>query len=377
MKKILFIAAVMPALVLSCSKENQDNTVKETVLTFGIQEAATKTDLAETRQLRWSAGDVILVEDDAYGWHEFTLKTGAGETAATFSAPGEITLMNAGASAWYMASNPTYITDHFQVTIPSVYEVDGANIKVPMLAYMHNDVAQRKFKMMTGALKVDVYGIPSTADRLVVTANRKITGTFDVISETISTSGTSDEDNELTLSFTPGVAQRSFCIPLPACAAGYTLSLSFRNGSDEVAHKSATIPALTSQFIMYAPAFSLDATEAETIIWRGPKVMGNNGAIEDLGYYHKSFWANVKKDQTITVYFEENEVDPAWQSLTLKNGDWDVIPGIGNVYGQIWTHANGGNTSSIVLDDDLLDIAQNKGLLFIGYYITINQITLK
>lgn len=378
MKKMLYIAAVMPALVLSCNKENQDNTVKETVLTFGIQEAATKTDLAETRQLRWSAGDVILVEDVAYGWHEFTLKTGAGETAATFSAPGEITLMNAGASAWYMASNPTWVSGHYQVLIPSAYEVDGANIKVPMQAFMHDVVTERKFQMMTGALKVDVYDIPATADRLVVTANRKITGTFDVLSGIISTSGTSSEDNVLTLSFTPGESQRSFCIPLPACADGYSLSLSFRNGSDELAHKSATIPAVSSNSIMYAPAFSLGATVAETVIWRGPKALGYFGGVGALDENNVDFWKNVKLYQTVTIYFQEDDGAeyPGSRGFKVLRGDWSALSGIDSG-SNVWTHGDPGDSYSFVINDDRLTDLTTKGMVIQGYYVTITKITLK
>lgn len=374
MKKILYFAALMPALILSCNKADQDNTVKETVLSFGIEEATTKTDLTETKSLRWSAGDQFILMDTGYSWRQFTLKSGAGDVAATFSAPGDLSFA-ADATCFYGmydgVTYPAYIGTgeiDWDVTLPSEYDVDGNNIKVPLIAYLNGGI----FKMVSGALKVDVSGIPAAVSSLVVTANRQIAGTMHMKGEVITVSGTSATDNVITLNFTPGVSQRTFCIPLPVCAEGYTLSLSFRNGSNEqVAHKSATIPAVTSEKIMYAPAISLDGNPAELIMWTGSRPLGNwEGWVSELsGSSFSSAW---EKGKTLTIYYTEDDGGGDGRQIILKDGGWVAIPGMSTYY-----EDRPKTSYSVVLDDTMEAALKEKGLIVTGYYITINKITLK
>lgn len=276
MKKTLFVLAVAATVISACNKEPEAvvPSSHKTSVTVGIVDPATKTQLAGTVELLWSAGDAILIQDENYQYKTFTLEGAGGTANGTFSINEEVTIMGGvnGAQSFYPETlNPTYLDESTHVTLPDTYTWSEAGVKAPMYAWLNKTEPWDYFKMMTSVIKLDVYNIPAEACKLVFTANGQVvSGDYVFPYDCIPVvSGTSN--NSITITFTAGgKTNRTFFIPVPhgSYSAGATFEL--KNSSDvQLAKKTAPAISVAKESISYFPAINFGSSSITTI-WEGP-----------------------------------------------------------------------------------------------------------
>lgn len=390
MKKCCYLMAVVPfLLVSSCEKFDDNQALKVVVssLTVGIEQpVSTKTALIQTHEILWDTGDQFLIQDATWNWRTFTLVSGAGTTSASFSTPGSVTL-SVGNPMFYQCSNPTWNDpeSRWYVDLSSNYEMadggSGDNCKVPMIGYNTADVAGRKFQMLTGALKLDVCGIPADAVKMVITANRKITGTFPITNVRIgkydypevATSGTSASENVITYSFDKGIALRSFVIPLPVCSEGYALDFELKDDTEtSLGSKHATLPAITPRHIMYSRAIAFGSAVAETILWKGSVDLGTAWSVAVSTLSSSAFWtySGIAAGSTLTIKF--SQAGSGAHQIICKNGSWTAIDGLSYYIAE----DNSDTSCSWVLTDAQADDIKTNGFIVSGYQLEIKEISI-
>ena len=273
MKKILFVLAAVAVITPACQKSSEvAPSAKRTSITVGIDNTLTKTQLAGTVDLLWSAGDAILITASDYSYKTFTLEGAGGTASGTFSINEEVTIMGGenGSQSFYPETlNPTYnsVENKTHVNLPDTYTWTEAGVKAPMYGWLNKTTPWDYFKLMTSVIKVDVYNIPAAACKLVFTAAAEsVSGDFIFPYDCIPVKS-GDSNKSITINFTAGEASmRSFCIPVPygTYSAGATFVL--KNSSD-VALVTKTAPAITvgKESISYFPAIDCGASAPVTV----------------------------------------------------------------------------------------------------------------
>ncbi len=272
MKKLFYWMAAA-AVVVSCAKTEgakQDN-MPGTVITIGIDNQNTKTDLTETVKVVWSAGDAISVQSLEGAFKTFTLASGAGTTSGTFSINEDVTLNTPTANCFYPATLDPKYEEGWKVTLPGDYTWSEDGIKAPMYAWLGG--SWDYFKLLTSVLKLEVYNIPADADKLVfTTVGEKVCGQFTFPATPLATAATSvAAEKSISVSFDAGGAtSRTFCIPVPSgdYTAGATIQL--LAGSEEKVKMQAPALSIASMSVTYLPSINCGGTLPMTV-WEGSK----------------------------------------------------------------------------------------------------------
>ncbi len=205
MKKILFsIAALAVAFgFTACSNEDEALGVKgEKTTVLAMTEVGTRTALesdgAGAYNVVWSEGDKIYINDNHSDGEEFTLKSGAGETTATFE--GEVP-----ADGDYYAF---YGTKYTPFNSTQTYEAGKAS-NFPMIAsatVKDGKISPIKFWNMGGILSLTVKGT-ATIKSIKVASNELMSGPTSVsINETGCSVSVAYGGKDVTLDCGTGVA---------------------------------------------------------------------------------------------------------------------------------------------------------------------------
>ena len=174
MKKILFSIATLAVAFgfTACSNEDEALSVKgEKTTALAMTEAGTRTALAEdgeTYNVVWSNNDQITIGDQT-----FTLKSGAGETAATF----EGTAPDDGTYKAYYGINKNLDFG------PTQYYVAGEVSNFPMYAdaeVKDGKIEPLQFKNICGILRLTVVDCTATIKSITITANENVSGKLDI-----------------------------------------------------------------------------------------------------------------------------------------------------------------------------------------------------
>lgn len=314
MKKTLFVLAVAATVISACNKEPEAvvPSPHKTSVTVGIVDPATKTQLAGTVELLWSAGDAILIQDENYQYKTFTLEGAGGTANGTFSINEEVTIMGGvnGAQSFYPETlNPTYLDESTHVTLPDTYTWSEAGVKAPMYAWLNKTEPWDYFKMMTSIIKLDVYNIPAEACKLVFTANGQVvSGDYVFPYDCIPVvSGTSN--NSITITFTAGEkTNRTFFIPVPhgSYSAGATFEL--KNSSDvQLAKKTAPAISVAKESICFFPAINFSAQKTKMTVWEGSVNVGESAWENYPVPMDLDIWASLPKETEVTVYLSKTK----------------------------------------------------------------------
>lgn len=278
MKKTVFYISLATLALAACQKTQDVPATQKgvTTLTFGIDNEATKTDLAGTVNILWSAGDKIAVETASDGVKEFTLIGEGGTASGTFATDKEVTAKPGGTAFYPSDLNPAYITDAWHVELPDSYSWNENGIQAPMYAWLNG--GYNYFRLLTSVLKVDVYNIPPTADKLVFTTFAEaVSGDFTFAGDCLSKKADSGSNKSITISFTAGEkTTRTFFIPVPhgTYTAGATFVL--KNSSNEaVVTKTAPALSVGKQKITFLPAINCTAAGVSTEIFKGSHDVAN------------------------------------------------------------------------------------------------------
>lgn len=227
MKKLLYTLAAFSFVFVACNKQEivpEEGTSQEgelTTVTIKARngDADTKAAISDGIAFTWTIGDQIAVHTDAGRFYDSDALTTGGATADfTVSLSG-----NRNGYAVYPASvAKSWDGTNLTLTLPSEYtyaQVSGDNTPLPMIA--DNTGATLNFYHVGALVRLTVPGIPATADKLVITFDKDVTGDFTLASpqltipiSAITTSSATDK-NFVTITLTPGTDYSGAVISIP------------------------------------------------------------------------------------------------------------------------------------------------------------------
>ncbi|MBQ4285503.1 MAG: hypothetical protein II720_03480 [Bacteroidales bacterium] len=175
-KSILFGLAILSLAAVSCSREMEAPVAKSDVkvVTLGAALSDTKAAISDAGKFTWQEGDELSVATDG-GFVTFKLTAGAGSDKADFTAildakaqMGEVAVYPAGAHA--LAGNS------LTVNLPAEYVYEEANTNVPLLGAVTDHAVAMKY--IGGVVRFPVSNMPAGAAKVVLYADKKISGDF-------------------------------------------------------------------------------------------------------------------------------------------------------------------------------------------------------
>lgn len=182
--------------------------------------------------------------------------TDAGEfQTCLVDAEGKITVdVSGGARSNYAvyyngATIPTFESSTLKITLPDTYDyadVAGDKNPVPMVAMnVAGETGDMTFYAVCALARITVPGIPATADKLVVTFNKDVTGEFTVANPGETTpsipADAESTKNVVTINLTPGTDYSGAVINIPVPVGTITASVQAKAGDTVLETKSDVI----------------------------------------------------------------------------------------------------------------------------------------
>ncbi len=242
MKKIylnIVSAAIVVMGVTGCSSDNLLMTgskqVKANEVVASVEgQTSTRVAVVETtpKSLVWTSGDQISVFDEAGASGTLELNDDyANQAVGKFGGDldeGFGTMV----SAAYPSSGTSLSGTTLTMAIPSEISLEDAIViegskafKSPLPMYGKFDDTNIEFKFLTGMLKLVIGNLPAGTDKIIITADKPISGTFtaSLSDETPILASTSDAaaDKVVTVTFTPLTASGAKIIYIPLAVQDY------------------------------------------------------------------------------------------------------------------------------------------------------------
>lgn len=218
MRKYLFGFATLCVLMSNCSNEEIDNGIisnGKTAIKVVMEEPAVSRASVDATSgaFSWINGDIINISttNTDSPLKEFTYNS----TSEKFECNDEVIIKD---YAIY-PSSVTYANN--KVTLPESYTLGEStdNVNAIMLASNIEEGAESfSMKHLGGVVRFTVKKVPAGANKLVFTANKKITGEFTIKNSKITVpTTTASSNNTVTLNFSEGTENRdlNFYIPVP------------------------------------------------------------------------------------------------------------------------------------------------------------------
>ena len=242
MKKVLFSAMALTMglmMLVSCNKEKKVS--KEAVFTANIEQHIGQQGRTAINPLngdvKWLAGDKILVTNGNGETAEFTLQSGAGSTEGTFRTTGEFEMTEPFTAVYPQTATLSGTTTTFNLPATQTLTQTGtfANGANPMAAYGTDE--NLYFKNLCGGLDVRLLGdnIHVSGIRITGAEGEKLNGTFTVdcsANEPVlmvgqGTNGTNIVTLNCDVTLTSTTTAQEFFIVLPvgALAQGFTMEV--------------------------------------------------------------------------------------------------------------------------------------------------------
>ena len=242
MKKVLFSAMALTMglmMLVSCNKEKKVS--KEAVFTANIEQHIGQQGRTAINPLngdvKWLAGDKILVTNGNGETAEFTLQSGAGSTEGTFRTTGEFEMTEPFTAVYPQTATLSGTTATFNLAATQTLTQTGtfANGANPMAAYGTDE--NLYFKNLCGGLDVRLLGdnIHVSGIRITGAEGEKLNGTFTVdcsanepaLMVGQGTNGTNIVTLNCDVTLTSTTTAQEFFIVLPvgALAQGFTMEV--------------------------------------------------------------------------------------------------------------------------------------------------------
>ncbi len=242
MKKVLFSAMALTMglmMLVSCNKEKKVS--KEAVFTANIEQHIGQQGRTAINPLngdvKWLAGDKILVANGNGETAEFTLQSGAGSTEGTFRTTGEFEMAEPFTAVYPQTATLSGTTATFNLPATQTLTQTGtfANGANPMAAYGTDE--NLYFKNLCGGLDVRLLGdnIHVSGIRITGAEGEKLNGIFTVdcsANEPVlmvgqGTNGTNIVTLNCDVTLTSTTTAQEFFIVLPvgALAQGFTMEV--------------------------------------------------------------------------------------------------------------------------------------------------------
>ena len=171
-------------MLVSCNKDKENS--KEAVFTANIEQHISQQNRTainpENGQVKWLAGDKILVANGEGETAQFTLQSGAGTTEGTFRTTGEFEMDAPFTAAYPQTATLTGTTSTFTLPATQTLTETGtfANGANPMAAYASD--GNLYFRNLCGGLDVRLLGdnVHVSGIRITGAESEKLNGTFAV-----------------------------------------------------------------------------------------------------------------------------------------------------------------------------------------------------
>ena len=227
MKKVLYTLAALSFVFAACNKQEivpEEGTSQEGELTTVTIKASngdadTKAAISddETRAFTWTIGDQIAVHTDAGRFYTSdALTTGGASADFTVSLSGT----RDGYAVYPASVAKSWSESTLTLTLPNTYtyaQVSGNNTPLPMIAT--NTGATLNFYHVGALVRLTVPGIPATADKLIITFDKDVTGDFTLASPTVGvsaiTTSSATDKNVVTITLIPGTDYSGAVINIP------------------------------------------------------------------------------------------------------------------------------------------------------------------
>ncbi len=242
MKKVLFSAMALTMglmMLVSCNKEKKVS--KEAVFTANIEQHIGQQGRTAINSLngdvKWLAGDKILVANGNGETAEFTLQSGAGSTEGTFRTTGEFEMAEPFTAVYPQTATLSGTTATFNLAATQTLTQTGtfANGANPMAAYGTDE--NLYFKNLCGGLDVRLLGdnIHVSGIRITGAEGEELNGTFTVdcsanepaLMVGQGTNGTNIVilNCDVTLTSTTTAQEFFIVLPVGALAQGFTMEV--------------------------------------------------------------------------------------------------------------------------------------------------------
>ena len=242
MKKVLFSAMALTMslmMLVSCNKDKENS--KEAVFTANIEQHISQQNRTainpENGQVKWLAGDKILVANGNGETATFTLQSGAGTTEGTFRTTGEFEMSEPFVAVYPQTATLNGTTATFNLPATQTLTQTGtfANGANPMAAYAEDE--NLFFMNLCGGLDVRLLGdnIHVSGIRITGAESEKLNGSFAVdcsanepaLMANQGTNGTNIVTLNCDVTLTSTTTPQEFFIVLPvgALAQGFTMEV--------------------------------------------------------------------------------------------------------------------------------------------------------
>ena len=226
-------------MLVSCNKEKQSS--KEAVFTADIEQLAGQQGRTainpENGQIKWLAGDKIVIANDEGEMATFTLQSGAGTTEGTFRTTGEFEMTEPFVAVYPQTATLNGTTATFNLPAIQTLTQTGtfANGANPMAAYAEDE--NLFFMNLCGGLDVRLLGdnIHVSGIRITGSESEKLNGTFTVdcaanepaLMANQGSNGTNIVTLNCDVTLTSTTTAQEFFIMLPvgALANGFTMEV--------------------------------------------------------------------------------------------------------------------------------------------------------
>lgn len=222
MKKSIYLAAAIVLATVSCQR---DELVPEYNFSIKATREAgmdTKSTVSDDGAFSWVSGDAIGIYNGS-SFNELT--TTDNGASATFTGTVVGTPQTCAVFPFAIADTPS------SVKLPASYEWVADQANAPMYAtYNQSGLA---FKHLGGLIKVTVAGVPAAATSFVFTADKDITGTYNIEGGEIK-SQSAETGNSVTFTFEAAESAREMSFYVPVPVGSYKMAVALKNGEAEL-----------------------------------------------------------------------------------------------------------------------------------------------
>lgn len=240
----IMVAGAVIAVLAGCSKENNSS-----------EDPSTKGTRTETIRLAMENDTKVTLETTSFAWEDgdaIAVWTGTADDNGSYQScsvlDNSITvILDEGATRRNYAVYPSSVKDDanygqstLKVNLPSSYDyADVSGIKTPVPMVAANTAENNLTFYSVGAIvRLAVNGIPNTANKLEVTFDKDVTGSFEVsgpetTSPAISTS-TNTGENVVTINLTAGNDYSGAVINIPVPTGALSVSSVVAKNDDAV-----------------------------------------------------------------------------------------------------------------------------------------------
>ena len=218
MKKTMILIATAFVACVACNKEIENPAPQANVTSITAVAPDTKTTV-DGFQVQWTTGDQVALFQTSGAAVPFTLQGEGPVTTGTFASSAAV---SPNGLAAFPAEGATNTGSKISVVIPS--EFAYGTTPIPMVGVSAGGT-NFNFSLCTGAINIIVKDIPPYPSKLVVTADKNITGTLEIPNYENPTNASFAEEGAGKTFTVTNIPKGNINITLPIPAGTYALDV--------------------------------------------------------------------------------------------------------------------------------------------------------